>query len=266
MRLNLVGRLKLFMIIEALQELGLAKNEAKIYETLLREGECGVSTVSARAEINRRNVYDSMNRLIERGLVFEIRTATENRYRAVEPSKLNEFVEEKRKKLAAAMPEMGKLFYATPHKEEVFVYRGVEGWKNYLRDILRVNEDVYTIGAKGSWLDPKLSGFMETYLRDTQKAGIKFHLLFDHEVGKSSHPITKLPSTSYKFLSPEYSTGASLEVFGDHVVNFPGQALGKFNEHLSLTVIINKEIADAYRTWFKLIWDLLPEQQKKQRS
>ena len=118
-------------------------------------------------------VVDRESQLVEQPVqcdADEIRTATENRYRAVEPSKLNEFVEEKRKKLAAAMPEMGKLFYATPHKEEVFVYRGVEGWKNYLRDILRVNEDVYTIGAKGSWLDPKLSGFMETYLRDTQKA------------------------------------------------------------------------------------------------
>src|SRR3989344_6523543 len=134
------------MIIDALQELGLAKNEARIYETLLREGECGVSTISTKSEVNRRNVYDSINRLIEKGLVFEVRTALENRYHAVEPAKLTELIEEKQRALSTVLPEMGKLYYGTPRKEEVFVYRGIEGWKNYLRDMLRIGEDNYTIG------------------------------------------------------------------------------------------------------------------------
>ena len=56
---------------ELLQSLGLSKNEAKIYETLLRQGEVGVGVISENPA-HRRNVYDSLNRLMEKGLVFEI--------------------------------------------------------------------------------------------------------------------------------------------------------------------------------------------------
>jgi len=246
------------MIIDALQELGLAKNEARIYETLLREGECGVSTISTKSEVNRRNVYDSINRLIEKGLVFEVRTALENRYHAVEPAKLTELIEEKQRALSTVLPEMGKLYYGTPRKEEVFVYRGIEGWKNYLRDMLRIGEDNYTIGGTGAWTDQKLSNFMERFLLDAEKAGINFHILFNHEVGARKDMTTFLSRNKHKFLPEASSTTAAIDIFGDHVVTLSGVSLGTFNEHSSFTVIVNKEIADAYRTWFRLIWNLLP--------
>src|SRR3989344_4756833 len=250
------------MIINTLQELGLAKNEARIYETLLREGECGVSAISTKSGVNRRNAYDSLNRRTEKGLVFEIRTAAEHRYQAVEPSKLNELIAEKQQKLSAILPKMGKLYYGTPHQEEAFIYRGIEGWKNYLRDILRMGEDTYTIGGKGSWADPRLASFMKRFLSDAKTAGINFHILFDYTVRRVQQGVSYLEDSKHKFLPEKYSTGAIVEVFGDHVVIFSGISLGKFDEHSSITVMVNKEIADAYRTWFRLLWDLLPNPEK----
>jgi len=251
------------MIIDTLQNLGLAKNEARIYETLLREGECGVSVISAKSKVNRRNVYDSLNRLMEKGLVFEVRTALENRYRAVEPSKLNELIDEKQQALSSILPEMSKLYAGTPRKDEVFVYRGIEGWKNYLRDMLRVGEDNYTIGGVGAWTDPKLAGFIEHFRKDAEKAGIKFHILFNHEVSTSKGMAAFLSGNQHKFLPKGYSTSAAIDIFGDHVVILSGVSLGTFDENSSFTVIINQQIADAYRMWFKLIWDLLPAEQGK---
>lgn len=250
------------MISTTLQTLGLAKNEARIYETLLREGECGVSTISAQAEINRRNVYDSLNRLKEKGLVFEIHTTLENRYRAVDPMKLSEIIDEKRVQLEGVLPEMTKLYTGTPRKEEVFVYRGIEGWKNYLRDMLRIGKDNYTIGGSGAWTDPKLSGFMKHFLADAEKAGINFHILFNHGVSERKDMTKFLPMSEHKFLPKEYSTTSAIDIFGDHVVTLSGISLGTFDEHSTFTVIVNQEIADAYRTWFKLIWDILPMTKK----
>lgn len=250
------------MIVNILQDLGLAKNEARIYETLLREGECGVSAISSKAEINRRNVYDSINRLIEKGLVLEIRDTREHRYRAVEPAKLSEILDEKRERLTAALPDMGRLYYGTPRTEEVFVYRGLEGWKNYLRDMLRIGEDNYTIGGVGAWVDPKLADFMVRFRKDAAKAGINFHILFNHEVGGHKGMTTFLAGNKHKFLPKGYSTTVAIDIFGDHVVTLSGVSLGTFSEHSSFTVIVNKEVADAYREWFRLIWDLLPDPKK----
>lgn len=251
------------MIINVLQELGLAKNEARIYETLLREGECGVSTISTKSEINRRNVYDSINRLVEKGLIYEIRSANENSYRAVDPQKLNEILSEKQKKLDDVLAEMDTLYKGKPYKEEVFIYRGIEGWKNYLRDIVRIGEDIYTIGGTGAWIDPKLASFMDRFLEDIKKKDINLNILFNHDVHETKWIKTfpkDNPAFKFKFLPKEFSdTNVAVDVFGDHVVILPKVHIGGFDERSSFTVIVNKDIADSFRVWFNFMWSKTEE-------
>ena len=125
------------------EQFGLAKNEAIIYEICLREGELPVAEISRQSKIHRRNVYDALRRLIEKGVMFEIINQRENYYQAVDPNKFLEFVREKEERMQRVMPQLQKLYHDTPHKNEVYIYRGIEGWKNYMRDIIRVGEDFY---------------------------------------------------------------------------------------------------------------------------
>jgi len=47
---------------KVLEELGLAKNEAKVYLNLLRLGSASVGKSTAESGVHRRNVYDSLER------------------------------------------------------------------------------------------------------------------------------------------------------------------------------------------------------------
>ncbi|MFH1890708.1 MAG: helix-turn-helix domain-containing protein [Candidatus Kuenenbacteria bacterium] len=175
------------MHTQIFQEIGLTPNEAKIYQTLIEEGETTVGLIALKGKIHRRNVYDAINRLIEKGLVFQILTKGENIYKAVDPAKLLELIKEKEDKLKKILPDLQKQYKSTPRGQEAFVYRGVEGFKNYLRDILRVasegeDKNVYFIGAKGLWLDPKLKTFLKSFLSEAGRLGIKYHYIFDSEV------------------------------------------------------------------------------------
>jgi len=134
-----------------LEELGLTPNEAKIYETLVEQGESSVSDISVAAKIHRRNVYDAIERLIDKGLCFQIVSPTENHYNAVDPDKLQEIIAEKQKRLAEALPTLKKKFSDRFAPEEAYIYRGLEGQKNIFRDVIRVGKDSYFIGAKGGW-------------------------------------------------------------------------------------------------------------------
>ncbi len=60
------------MYSEILETIGLSPNEAKIYETLLSTGETSVSEIATKAGVHRRNVYDALNRLVDKALVFTI--------------------------------------------------------------------------------------------------------------------------------------------------------------------------------------------------
>src|SRR3989338_11486431 len=96
------------------EELGLSPSEAKIYEVLLYDAETGVSDISKRAKVHRRNVYDALNRLLEKGLVFQIFQKGENLYRAVHPNKLMELLKEKQNSLEKTMPTLLKQYETTP--------------------------------------------------------------------------------------------------------------------------------------------------------
>lgn len=236
-------------------QLGLAKNEAKIYETLLSEGQSSVGEIAKKSQVHRRNVYDSLNRLVEKGLVFEIIQSKENRYEAVDPKKLTEVLEEKQSVLSKAMPNLESLYATTPHRQDVFIYKGFEGLKNYMRDIVRVGQDVYFIGGKGLWTHKKLSPFFEQFKRETARKGIQFNMLFDYEMKEQDHQILKELGDNYRIIPKEFSTHSAIAIFGDYVVVYNYASAEKFNDGTIEAVIINPEIADSFRIWFKMLWN-----------
>ncbi len=243
---------------DTLSKLGLAKNEAKIYETLLTYGEMPVGQISNKAEINRRNVYDSLKRLIEKGLLFEILQKGENLYQAVDPRKLLESLKEKEVELEGVMPELEKLYGKTPREDSVYVYRGIEGAKNYMRDILRLGGDLYSIGGKGYWSDPRFEGFFERAVREGRDKGIVYHELFDSNV-KHNKEILKILKVGSRILPKGYETNCAIDIFGDRVVILSGVAPGDIGDNPTMTVIVNQDIANTFRTW----WKLLAMQSKK---
>lgn len=246
------------MYTDTFIELGLVKNEARIYETLLKEGQSGVGHIAKKSEVHRRNVYDTLNRLMEKGLVYEIETATENLYQAVEPKRFKEILDEKHEKLEKIMPSLEAMYKNNPSEYTVYTYRGKEGLKNYLRDILDVNEDVYFIGASGAWLDPRISDFLPLFNEKAKKQNIKMHHLFDAETKDKASDIFKYVGDDYKLLPKKYSTGSSVDIFGDRVNFITDLEKGRLGEEIILSVIVNQRLADSFRVWYQLIWDLLP--------
>jgi sugar-specific transcriptional regulator TrmB len=247
------------MYTELFQDLGLAKNEARVYETLLRFGELSIGEIAAKSKVNRRNVYDTMHRLLEKGLVFEIIERKEARFQAVEPSKLYEIIKEKEQKLKSVMPELNSMFASLPSNNSVFVYRGIEGWQNYMRDILRLGEDFYSIAAKGAWWEERLKHFTTQFIKEAKRKKIKYYHLLDYEIKDSGHPVLENIGKNYKFLPEKYSTPASVDFFGDRVNICSSVEIGGVSEEVQITVIKNPIIADSFRNWFQFMWDFCPE-------
>jgi sugar-specific transcriptional regulator TrmB len=247
--------------LELFQSLGLAKNEAKIYETLIREGNSPVGKISQKSGVYRRNVYDSLNRLIEKGLVIEIIESKENQYQAVEPRKLQEVLNEKFDSLDRALPGLETLYLNTPAEYRVQTYKGKEGWKQYMRDILVVAKPFYSIAAQGAWLDERVRSFFPGFADQLKRRKIEMHHLFDYEVFESNHPILKQVGKKYKFLPKKYATTSGIDIFGDRVNIMHHQYLGKVgtDSEIIFTVIKNQNLADSFKTWFKYMWDMCPK-------
>lgn len=254
------------MYTDVLEKLGLPTNEAKIYETLVRFGEMPAGQIATKAKINRRNVYDSLSRLTEKGLVFEIVQKHDSIYRAVDPKKLSEIIREKDLALQAIMPDLTKLYGKSETSNVVFEYKGIEGWKNYMQDILRVGEDVFVLGARGAWMDPRIKGFSEEAMKESARLKIKYHMLYDYQTLEKNKEFVNSFVAEARVLPKGFSTTAGIDTFGDYTVIVSGVGIGKIEENTSVTVILNPNIADAFRTWWQFMWSVSKRLDKNEKQ
>jgi sugar-specific transcriptional regulator TrmB len=248
------------MAQKILQSLGFSPNEAKIYEALLRLNEAGVGEIASETDIHRRSIYDAVNRLIDKGLIFQILSKHEHTYAPVDPDKLMELMQEKQKSLEAVLPDLKREYERERREQEAYIYKGVEGFKNYMRDILREGKDAYFIAANLGWFDPKLEPFTTQFLKEAERLNLSFHHLFDAEVKeKGCEVIERMARAPHKFIPSKYSTGSAIEIFGDYVVTFTGVSFRHIDENVTLFVLRDKNLANSYRTWFQMVWDLFPD-------
>lgn len=243
-----------------LREVGLSQNEARVYEALLKLGEASAQKISLTSKVHRRNAYDSLAKLSEKGLVSEVFVKGEKIFRAMNPNRLLSLIKEKEDMVAKVMPEMQAKYEFMEEKEAAYMYKGVEGVKNYLRDILKAKETVYFIGAKGMWLDPRLKHFLPQFQRERKRLGIKFRHIFDYEVKEKLPEILKFVGKPYKFFPKNYSSPTMVDIFGDYVVTFKsGGEPGKLPDEPIQFVMKSRQLADGYRKFWQFIWDHIAE-------
>jgi sugar-specific transcriptional regulator TrmB len=115
------------MFQRELAELGMTYNEATIYESILEIGESSVSEISKKSGIHRRSIYDTLERLIEKGIIFPIFGQKENLYIATAPAKLLEMIEQKEQTIKKVLPYLEKIQAKSgEYKEAAYIYRGLE--------------------------------------------------------------------------------------------------------------------------------------------
>jgi sugar-specific transcriptional regulator TrmB len=120
-----------------LEELGLSRNEARTYMTLLRLGRANSAELARESGIHRINVYDVLNSLISKGLVSYITEGGTRTFKPESPEKLKEKLDAKSAMLARVLPSLMQEFSARKEPFDVSILRGVEGKRSQFEEIAR---------------------------------------------------------------------------------------------------------------------------------
>lgn len=137
------------MNLDQLKELGLSKGEINVYTALLDLGNSGLNNIQEKTGIERRNIYDILNKLIEKGFISYIIEKGKKTFQITNPSKI---IDEIRKKQASLellqekIPQINELFNVSKVDIGAEVYRGNESMKNLLTEILDYKES-YWLGG-----------------------------------------------------------------------------------------------------------------------
>ena len=207
----------------ALKKVGLSNGEIEIYEILLDSGLLPVGKVHEKSRIERRNIYDILNKLIERGLVTYIIENKKKYFKISHPENIIKYLEEKesdikrtKNEMHALIPHMVKNFEMRKPSIYAEVYRGVEGIKAVWEDMLSCKE-IYWIGS-GRYIPKAFPNFFTSWNRRRLKLGIRWFNICRHELKKDLKP---LQLEKAKFLPKAFSGNPTVIcIYGNKTVNF----------------------------------------------
>ncbi len=231
------------MDLEILKQSGLTHNESLIYKALLKIGPSLAGQISRKTGLHRRSVYDTVEMLIQKGLVGYILKNNRKFFEPSNPEKFLDILKQKEDSIKEILPNMIKLYHQTQEKQETNFYKGNLGLKTVFEDQLKGNiKEILVIGAfQGA--EEILPYYFKWFNKERIKKKIKFKMIY-YKVRKE-----KIPFSEIKYLPEKYGSPMAINIYGDKV------ALILWSKDNPLAIVIkNKEMSEGYKRHFELLW------------
>ena len=239
------------MIQEILKEIGLSKNETKIYLALLELGPSLMGELCRKTKIHRRNVYDSIEMLKDKGFVSSTLINNRNVFEAVNPKRILEILDEKKTNIESILPSLLKK--ENQKNSQVKVYTGYNGRKIIFEDKLSYREQQYVLNAHEP--SKKNSNYIENYhLRRIQKK-INLKMLFISKDKKTAEKFKEYKFVQVRILPKIFDSPITINIYGNKVAILLGS--GSL-EPISI-LVEDKDFSKDFKSNFETLWKLSKE-------
>ncbi len=239
-----------------LQKIGLTNNEIKVYLSLLRIGKSTSYILVKEANISSGKIYETLDKLIQRGLVSYVITRGRKHFLAADPEKLVEYVQRKEQEIHqnleeinAIIPELKLKKKITEEETKAEIYEGIDGIKTVYELMLRETSPSNTILIFGA---PKEAGEkLDIYFDNFNKRRIEKKIILKI-ILNYKHPreqkLKTLKKTQIKVFPKGIITPSWVNVFEDYVAIF------NILDKPVVFLLKNKKTAESYRQYFDLMW------------
>jgi len=232
--------------VETLQMAGLTENDSKIYYHLLKEGRATGSAAAGKLGLHRRNVYESLERLSNKGLASFV-LINGRKYYSANVTEMLGALEDRKKAIEELIPELEKphLMMKVP---EVQILTGKEGMKILFRDEYLARKPIHIIAAKN--YEKKTWDYFDITPDKIVALGLKIKLLYpetERALGERAKK-GRGKAIEVRYLPEKYSSDVGIEVYGDNVAI-------ELEEDLILKMKSEKA-AKRFMDYFNILWEL----------
>lgn len=228
---------------DIIKQVGLSDNEAEIYLLLLGLGEALASEIAEKSKISRPHIYDTIAKLIDKGLASYVIKNNRKYFKPANPEVLLDLLKSKEMSLQEALADLKKLYAPSKEKPVVEVYEGKEGLKTILKDVLREGKEIHAFGPTAKWQE-EVPIALQQYMKERKRIGFKGKMITPE--GSS---VLDTPLNEYKTIPKEHSSPATTFMYGDKtcIIMWVETPIG--------IIIKNNELADSMRSYFNLMWN-----------
>lgn len=237
--------------MEVLQEIGLSNTGAKVYLALLELGSALAGEITKKSGVNRTNVYDALERLIEKGLVTYVISANRKVFESVDPERLREILREKQVKLDSVIKDLQAKYKENKSEEDATIFKGKKGIKSIMEDVLKEGKDLFAYGAESKFAD-MFPAYQKHWNDRRVKLGIKVKMIYNRRV-KERKVGEKLKLLEMEFLPKHYDFPSTIMIYGNKVVTIV------WSDVPFGFMITSKEVAKSNMNFFEILWGIARE-------
>ena len=248
------------MDTDILRKIGLTENEIKIYLSLLKIGLSTAYDISKKTSIYRVHVYDKLEQLMDKGLVTHVYKGAKKYFQATHPSKIKHYIEDKKRELETQeqavntiMPELEAMTKIPKEDTFVEVFKGNEGLKYFLKDIIKTKQEVLITGIDDKKYHEALPVFMKQYFRDLRNNNIKERVITIKKSEVFLFEKDLAYTTYYRFLTEKQFNPTNTFVYGNKIV------IVTWGNPVTAVMIKNGSVAETYRNHFEHLWNIASE-------
>lgn len=242
-------------VAQTLKELGLPKNKADVYLTVLQMGRGSVQEIAAKCGIARTTVHEILLQLLEMGLVGYTAHGKARVYVAEHPNKLLELQDHRARMVKTILPELELMCNTEGMRPKVRFYEGAEGIKTIFEDTLRVSnkmlhgilsmEDLYAVPGKT---------YMDNYVRRRVALGIHLNVIRS----ESKEVAVNWPTSNYEDRDVRYSPSYLVFPMTMYLYDTKVALLGTKKEHFGM-IIESPDLYGTMKNLYDVLWDLSRE-------
>ncbi len=246
------------MDVKPLERIGLTKSEIAVYLALLKLGQTTAGPIVDEAKVTRSKIYDILERLKNKGFVSYITKQSTKYFSAADPHTILHYLDEKESEIKQEKLSIAKLLpqllleqslSGTKNVAEIFL--GVRGMQNAFNILIKSfdpKEPYYAFGAGAGENTEQMQIFFSRLHHERLKKKVRARIIFT----EASRGVFRSQEKSL-FVQARYvanTTPAAINVYKNYVV------IAILNKEPITILINNKETADSFREYFKVMWNI----------
>lgn len=240
------------MIENHLKQLGLDKNEIKVYLTLFEIGKARAGVLIRQTGLHRNLVYTALAELVKKELVSKVLIDEVAVFEANDPTSLIEMVEEKKNIARNAVMDLEKFKAAKSRDLKVRV--GQEGIVRARERMLGAGagETMYVFASAAS-SGPEMEKYWRKFHKQRIAAGVKTKMLYEQTedpfIRSSVNWRNSLPITETKWMPAKINAPMWMALCKNMLdIGIPGE------EPLTFS-ITSREAVESFRKYFEHFWN-----------
>jgi predicted DNA-binding transcriptional regulator len=235
---------------EVLIDLGLSRNESRVYLALLELGSPTATEISKKSKVERTNVYDALQRLINKGIISVLEEGDKRKYIAGNPELLLSFLKETELKFTQILPQLQLKRDMSGNPDHSSVFPGITGIKHITDDILiscNEGDKIFTWGVPKN-VPEIMKSFLGLYHKRRIMKKIWMYHLYNQDAAERIRYLNHMPYTKALSLGKKFDVPATTTVYRHKVAFF-------IWEPDPLGILVESEsLYKSFNTYAEMLW------------